>query len=48
MAASSSAGTHAELLAQGGLYARLYREQFLSDSGAEATAAVASASPAGA
>jgi len=36
-------GTHAELLAVGGLYARLYREQFLSDSGAEATAAVASA-----
>ena len=24
-------GTHAELLAHGGLYARLYREQFLSE-----------------
>ena len=24
-------GTHAELLAQGGLYAQLYREQFLSE-----------------
>ncbi len=27
-------GTHAELVGQGGLYARLYREQFLSRSGA--------------
>jgi len=26
-------GTHAQLLAQGGLYARLYREQFQDDSG---------------
>jgi ATP-binding cassette subfamily B protein len=24
-------GTHAELLGQGGLYARLYREQFLAE-----------------
>ena len=31
-------GTHAELLAQSGLYARLYREQFLSDRPADATA----------
>jgi ATP-binding cassette subfamily B protein len=28
-------GTHAELLALNGLYARLYREQFLADTGAE-------------
>ncbi|HEX5824978.1 MAG TPA: ABC transporter ATP-binding protein [Candidatus Limnocylindrales bacterium] len=28
-------GTHAELLAEGGLYARLYREQFLSEREAE-------------
>jgi ATP-binding cassette, subfamily B, bacterial len=27
-------GTHAELLEQGGLYARLYREQFLTEAGA--------------
>jgi ATP-binding cassette subfamily B protein len=36
-------GTHGELLAADGLYARLYREQFLSDSGADAMAAAASA-----
>jgi ATP-binding cassette subfamily B protein len=36
-------GTHAELLALDGLYARLYREQFLSDSGAEVMAAAGSA-----
>ncbi len=34
-------GTHAELLAQGGLYARLYREQFLSDRPADAAAPAA-------
>jgi ATP-binding cassette subfamily B protein len=35
-------GTHAELLAQGGLYARLYREQFLSEAApADPEAAVA-------
>ncbi len=28
-------GTHAELLAHGGLYARLYREQFLADDPAD-------------
>ena len=31
-------GTHAELLAEGGLYARLYREQFLSEAVAVGTA----------
>ena len=35
-------GTHAELLAEGGLYARLYREQFLSDRGASEAMAAAS------
>jgi ATP-binding cassette, subfamily B, bacterial len=33
-------GTHAELLARGGLYARLYREQFLTERPAEDVAAV--------
>ena len=33
-------GTHTELLAQGGLYARLYREQFLSDQPADDVAPV--------
>jgi ATP-binding cassette subfamily B protein len=33
-------GTHAELLEQGGLYARLYREQFLTDRPAEDVAPV--------
>ena len=32
-------GTHAELLAQGGLYARLYREQFLAEASMPADAA---------
>jgi ATP-binding cassette, subfamily B, bacterial len=32
-------GTHGELLAHGGLYARLYREQFLSEPSAAASAA---------
>ena len=31
-------GTHAELLARGGLYARLYREQFLADASREGAA----------
>ena len=35
-------GTHAELLAQGGLYARLYREQFLSERPAEEATPAAS------
>ena len=30
-AGSSSRGTHAELLAQGGLYADLYRTQFVQN-----------------
>jgi ATP-binding cassette subfamily B protein len=34
-------GTHAELVAQGGLYARLYREQFLGDVPAPGGVAVA-------
>jgi len=33
-------GTHAELIGQGGLYARLYREQFLSDQPADDAAPV--------
>jgi ATP-binding cassette subfamily B protein len=33
-------GTHAELLARGGLYARLYREQFLTERPADDVAAV--------
>ncbi len=32
-------GTHAQLIAQGGLYARLYREQFLGEHPAEPVAA---------
>ena len=32
-------GTHAQLIAQGGLYARLYREQFLGERPSEAVAA---------
>jgi ATP-binding cassette subfamily B protein len=32
-------GTHAQLLAHGGLYARLYREQFLSEEGPDGRAA---------
>jgi len=40
-------GTHAELLAAGGLYARLYREQFeLGESAAAAAAPAASSAPA--
>ena len=34
-------GTHADLLAHGGLYARLYHEQFLSSAGAAVRAATA-------
>lgn len=40
-------GTHAELLAQGGLYARLYREQFLSASEAADAAGAGGAGGAG-
>jgi ATP-binding cassette subfamily B protein len=36
-------GTHAELVGQGGLYARLYREQFLSDPAREAREPAAAA-----
>ncbi len=39
-------GTHAELLAQGGLYARLYREQFLSDRPIDAGAPAEDVAPA--
>jgi ATP-binding cassette, subfamily B, bacterial len=41
-------GTHGELLAHGGLYARLYREQFLSEPSAAAGAAPAAAGAAAA
>ncbi len=38
-------GTHTELIAQGGLYARLYREQFLADRPDEAAALAGSDGP---